>query len=62
LKKLEYCLKCDLFNHAYELSGSEDVVQRAKEVVKQKLETHNVEPLDRDIVKMLEKMISKQNN
>ena len=46
-----------LTREAWEKKGSKDVVQRAKEAVNQKLETHNVEPLDRDIAEMLEKML-----
>jgi len=48
-----------LTREAWEKKGSKDVVQRAKEVVSQRLENHTVKPLDRDIVALLEKMVTK---
>jgi trimethylamine--corrinoid protein Co-methyltransferase len=42
---------------AWEKAGSKDTVQRANEIVKKKLETHQVEPLDRDIVEAFDRII-----
>ena len=48
-----------LTREAWEKEGSKDVVQRANEVVKQRLESHKVESLDREVVEMLKKIASK---
>ena len=48
-----------LTREAWEKKGSKDVVQRANEVVKQRLESHKVESLDREVVEMLKKIASK---
>ena len=48
-----------LTREAWEKKGSKDVVQRAKEVVKQRLEYHKVEPLDLEITEILEKLVTK---
>ena len=48
-----------LTREAWEKKGSKDVVQRAKEAVKRRLESHKVEPLDLEIVEMLEKIVTK---
>ena len=42
---------------AWEKAGSKDTVQRANEIVKKKLETHQVEPLGRDIVEAFDQII-----
>ena len=48
-----------LTREAWEKKGSKDVVQRAKEAVKRRLEIHKVEPLDLEIREMLEKIVTK---
>jgi trimethylamine--corrinoid protein Co-methyltransferase len=42
---------------AWEKAGRRDVVQRAKEIVREKLRDHHVEPLDASIVRGLEEIV-----
>jgi len=42
---------------AWEKAGSKDIIQRAKETVKQKLRDHQIEPLETSIAKELEEII-----
>ncbi|MCW4011909.1 MAG: trimethylamine methyltransferase family protein [Candidatus Bathyarchaeota archaeon] len=46
-----------LTREAWEKAGRKDVLVRAKEMVKQKLENHQVEPLDADVSKEMDRII-----
>ncbi|MGD0804673.1 MAG: trimethylamine methyltransferase family protein [Candidatus Bathyarchaeia archaeon] len=42
---------------AWEKAGSRDVIERAKEIVREKLRDHQVEPLDNDIATRIEEIV-----
>ena len=42
---------------AWEKAGHRDVIERAKEIVREKLRDHQVEPLDDDIANRLEEIV-----